>query len=178
MAVDRVWGDSDEKVEQAQRIWAATRFVGFDSFRGLPASEGPDAGRPVFDEGQYSASTAQVWANIDRWDVDQSKVELVEGFFADTCNQATVERLALGDVAVVHIDSDLYESAVMALNFCTPHFRDGSVVIFDEWFQFSGRSDHGEQRAFGEWRQKHPEWRTAELAREGAGRMAFVLTRA
>jgi hypothetical protein len=174
LAVEKVWGD-DGGAGQTQ--WDAMRFIGFDSFEGLPAPTGVDRDRPVFAEGEYAASTDQVWETLARNEVDTSKVKLIEGYFKDTCTPATASALGLHQLSVVHIDSDLYESAATALEFCTPYFRDGSVVIFDEWMQFGASPDYGEQKAFGEWRQAHPEWRAAELAREGAGRMAFVLSR-
>ncbi len=151
------------------------RFIGFDSFEGLPAVTGVDAERPAFEQGAYSAGEEGVMTLLKHHNVNLDQVRLVKGFFEETCTEATAQSLDLKHIAVAHIDSDLYASATTALNFCTPYFRDGSVVIFDEWFQFSGSPNHGEQRAFGEWRASNPGWHVAELGRESFGRIAFVL---
>ena len=37
--------------------------------------------------------------------------------------------------------------ARLALNFITPTLHDGSVIIFDEWYQFHGNPNLGGQRA-------------------------------
>jgi hypothetical protein len=44
----------------------------------------------------------------------------VPGFFRDTLNDATAKALDLKQLSIIHIDSDLYESARDALAFCTP----------------------------------------------------------
>jgi hypothetical protein len=176
LSVDAEWGNLGGQIETGRVQWAAARFIGFDSFKGIPAIRGPDAERPFYVEGEWAASEEQAWAAVDSEGIDRAKVRLVGGFFEDSCTPETAERLGLSEVAVVHIDSDIYESARVALAFCTPYLRDGSVVIFDEWFQYHANPNYGEQRAFGEWRAAHPDWQVAELGREPVGRMAFVLT--
>lgn len=42
-----------------------------------------------------------------------------------------------------------------ALEFVTDLLVDGTILIFDDWFLFRGRSDRGEQRAFAEWKERH-----------------------
>jgi hypothetical protein len=177
LSLDAVWGDLAGQVATGRHQWDALRFIGFDSFQGIPAITGPDAERPNFVEGEWAATQNQVWNTIDQSGVDRHKIHLVEGFFEESCNPETAERLGLTEIAVVHVDSDIYESARTALNFCTPYFREGSVVIFDEWFQYQGSPDYGEQRAFREWCAQNPDWHVAELAREAVGRMAFILNR-
>jgi O-methyltransferase len=153
------------------------RFIGFDSFEGLPAMTGVDAERAFFEQGTYSAGEDAVMSLLKHHDVNLDQVRLVKGFFEETCTEETARSLALRHIAVVHVDSDLYSSARTALDFCTPYFRDGSVVIFDEWFQFHGSPNHGEQRAFKEWREANEGWHVAELGRESFGRIAFVLNK-
>jgi hypothetical protein len=153
------------------------RFIGFDSFEGLPAVTGVDAERPFFEQGAYSAREDVVMTLLKQHNVSPAQVRLVKAYFEETCTEATAQSLDLKHIAVVHIDSDLCASAKTALNFCAPYFHDGSVVIFDEWLQFSGSPNHGEQRAFGEWRAPNPGWHVAELGRESFGRMAFVLNK-
>lgn len=170
-------GDATANRNAKVARWDAVRFFGFDSFEGIPDLSGPDADRPVFGKGTYAASQEEAETHLKRCNVNLDRVVLVKGFFSETCTLETAEKIGLKRIGIAHIDSDLYESATTALDFCTPFFTDGAVVIFDEWFQFGGSPNYGEQRAFREWLERNPGWHAAELAREGGGRIAFILTR-
>ncbi len=106
------------------------RFIGFDSFRGLPEDWRPDVTRGRFD-------TAGV---IPRF--DDPRVQLVPGWFDET-----VPGLALPehDVLVINVDADLYSSALTVLQGVEPHVRVGTLIYFDEF----NDAAH-ELRAFGE----------------------------
>ena len=61
-------------------------------------------------------------------------------------------------VAIFHNDSDLYESTKDVLRWIDDLALPGSVLIFDDWYSFSGNPDpenFGEQRAFAEWANRH-----------------------
>lgn len=174
------WGHASSGNDRRQGhldAWSRMRFIGFDSFEGIPVPTGPDAERMVFAAGTYSAPMDDAINLLKSHNVNLDKVKLIKGFFEDVCTPQTAADHKIEKIAVAHIDSDLYSSAVTALDFCRPYFQDGSVVIFDEWFQFGGSPEFGEQRAFREWLDKNSQWRAAELAREGNGRIAFILTK-
>lgn len=173
------WDRSFTSVEERKRFVdfiLQSRFIGFDSFEGLPKIEGVDSEIPIFKEGTYASTEDSARRHLLEHNVDMNRVKLVKGYFEQTLNEKKAQEIGLKKIRVAHIDSDLYSSACLALDFCTPYFRNGSVVVFDEWFQYSGSPDHGEQRAFREWLQKNPQWHAAELGREFAGRLAFILT--
>lgn len=176
-AWDHSMADAVREKAIFQRDYEAMRFIGFDSFEGLPAISGVDAERPTFKQGTYAAGKDIALNNLRAYGVDLERVHLVPGYFNESCTPETAAEIGIKEVAVVHIDSDLYSSAVTALDFCEPYLRDGSVIIFDEWFQFGGSPKHGEQRAFAEWQLKYRHWYVAELGRESFGRVAFVLNR-
>lgn len=106
---------------------------GFDSFQGLP-----DAWTPG-----YPGGTFDLRGGLPP--VDQN-VTLVKGWFAETIppflgahpNEA---------VSLLHVDCDLYESARTVLSEVAPRWRDGTVVVFDE---FEGLLPDTEGRAFRE----------------------------
>ena len=89
--------------------------------------------------------------NLRAHGVDLAKVEVIKGFFQQTLASSVPQDYGIEKASLIHIDSDLYESARLALNFITPALHDGSVIIFDDWFQFHGNPTLGEQRAFHEW---------------------------
>jgi len=85
-----------------------------------------------------------------------SRVELIPGWYSDTLNQGTQQRLPLRAAAIVNVDCDVYESTVPVLQFIERYLVDGSVIIFDDWYCFANRAELGEQKAFKEWLQKNP----------------------
>lgn len=157
--------------------WSKMRFIAFDSFEGMPEISGRDRIIPVFDKGSYKCDIEDFYANIQRGEVPRERVIAVKGFFEETLTTATAERLRLEKIGIVHIDCDLYESACRALDFVSPYLRDGTVVVFDDWYQFMGNPTLGEQRAFAEWRERNPEWLVTEFHKEGAFRNSFFLNK-
>lgn len=148
------------------------RFFAFDSFEGLPASEGRFAkGTMAYGLPYFQRFCAKAGVDLDR-------VVPVAGFFDVTLTEATRDRCLLTrGCHLVHIDCDLYVSAVRVLDFVEPLLAPGSVMIFDDWFSFEDQDDprqHGEQRAFHEW----PAARDfVPLAETPDWNMAFVRTR-
>jgi len=154
--VARVAGSMDGRA-QYTRIRHAIgniRFIGFDSFQGLPAPTEPE--EALFGAGDYACSRDELEENLRENQVDRSRVEIVEGFFKDTLTEETRVQHALKEAALIHIDCDLYEPALQALEFVRGLIGDGTVIIFDDWDLYKGHPDKGEQRAFKEFRQRHP----------------------
>ncbi|MDQ3475291.1 MAG: class I SAM-dependent methyltransferase, partial [Actinomycetota bacterium] len=52
-------------------------------------------------------------------------------------------------MAIAHIDSDLYSSAVFVLQQLRPRMVDGTVIVFDEFYNYPGWRGH-EYRAWQE----------------------------
>jgi methyltransferase family protein len=106
---------------------------GFDSFQGLPEDY-----RPHVREGAFA---------LDRIpEVDGA--ELVVGWFDDTL-PGFLETHP-GPVDFLHVDGDLYSSAVTVLDLVGPRLLAGSIVIFDEFFNYPGWKRH-EFRAWEEY---------------------------
>ena len=103
--------------------------VGFDSFAGLP-----EDWRLGYDAGEFAQEPPQV-----------EGAELVVGMFEDTLPGWLDGHP--GPVAFVHVDCDLYSSTVTVLEHLAPRFVEGTVVLFDEYFNFPGWQEH-EHRAW------------------------------
>ncbi len=120
---------------ESLRWWAehltdpAARFVGFDSFEGLP-----EDWRHNFREGEFRTAGPPP--------VDDPRVSFVVGWFDDTLPKY---ELPACDQLVVNIDSDLYSSATTVLEWLEPHIRPGTLVYFDELVDC-----HHEMRALAE----------------------------
>lgn len=137
-------------------------LYGFDSFEGLPEPTEVLDGQPDWmGRGSFAAGEAGVRAELRRNGVPDQSAVLVPGWFDDSL---TAEQ-GPEQVALAHIDCDLYESTAVALQWLAPRLVDGAILIFDDWWLYRGRPDRGEQRAFAEFRAAHPELAFVELLR-------------
>ena len=59
-----------------------------------------------------------------------------------------------GPVDFLHVDCDLYSSTVTVLEHVGPRLRPGSVVVFDEYFNYPGWQG-GEHLAWQEYCARH-----------------------
>ena len=107
---------------------------GFDSFIGLPENwrDGKEQGRYSC-EGQLPAVS--------------KNVELVPGWFEETLPKFLEQHSQ--PVAFVHIDCDLYSSTRTILDAMKHRLVPGSVIVFDELFNYPGFEQH-EIKAFYE----------------------------
>src|ERR1044072_7557290 len=103
---------------------------GFDSFEGLP-------------EAWLNGMPKGAFARDDLPDVPGA--ELVVGLFADTLPGFLDKHD--GHVDFLHVDGDLYSSAKTVLDHCGDRLRPGSIVHFDEFFNYPGWQAH-EYRAW------------------------------
>nr|WP_232807281.1 class I SAM-dependent methyltransferase [Geodermatophilus chilensis] len=54
-----------------------------------------------------------------------------------------------GPVSFLHVDANLYSSARTVLAHVGPRLRPGTVILFDEYFNYAGWEEH-EHRAWRE----------------------------
>ena len=170
----------DEPAELRRRVeslWSARRFFGFDSFEGMPEPAGVDRARVIWRKGTFASPLEELQRRLAEAGVPREKVVTVKGFFSDSLTEANRVRLGIERIAVAHIDSDLCESARLALAFITPALQNGTVIIFDEWFAYRGHPLMGEQLAFREWQEAHPDWLVTEYQCAGVTSKAFLVNR-
>lgn len=110
----------------------------FDTFEGLPHGDGQ------FAKGEYFGSLADVQANLAQW---LNRLEFHPGLFPQSVPASLDARFSF-----VHLDLDLYDSTLAALEWFWPRlekggvllshdypFSDGVVKAFDEFFR--GKSE-------------------------------------
>jgi hypothetical protein len=112
---------------------------GFDSFEGLPE---PWTGWTI-DRGAFGGE------GLPRV---EPNVELHVGWFDDTLGPFVADHP--GNVAFVHIDSDIYSSARTILRGLAARFRPGSIIVFNEYFNYPNWKQH-EFRAFQEFCEEY-----------------------
>lgn len=90
---------------------SVSKYIGLDSFEGLPAnSADDDVTDPNFYEKNYcSAGVDFVRTNILSTGLDANNLTLVPGFFENTLTKnLELNLLQQGKAAVIHMDVDLY----------------------------------------------------------------------
>lgn len=108
---------------------------GFDSFEGIP-SDFHFAPKGTF-------STGGAIPKLPK------NVTIIKGWFEDSLPGFLNENPSV-KVGFVHIDCDLYTSTVTVLNYLETRFFDGTVILFDEYFNYPNWQN-GEYKAFAEW---------------------------
>ena len=106
---------------------------GFDSFEGLP-----ETWRSGYPAGTFGVDNLP----------DVPGAELVVGWFDDVL-PGFLEAHP-GPVDFLHVDCDLYSSTKTVLDLVGPRLRPGSIVVFDEYFNYPGWQEH-EHRAWLEY---------------------------
>ena len=142
------------------------RFIGFDSFEGLPEPEGQDIvtdSHQPFYKGQYAASLEYVRSQLDRRGVDWDQSFLIPGYFDESFKSETVKELNIERVAIALVDCDLYSSTVDVLTFLDARLMDGAVVIMDDWKSYGDSDDRGQPLALNELLERSPKWRCEHL---------------
>ena len=107
---------------------------GFDSFEGLP-----EAWRPGFPKGMFATGELP--------DVPKN-VTLVKGLF-DRTLPPFCDRHRGAKAAFIHVDCDLHSSTQTVLSQLRDFIVPGTVIVFDEYFNYPGWQDH-EARALRE----------------------------
>jgi hypothetical protein len=110
---------------------------GFDSFEGLP-----EHWRPGFPAGAFATEQLP----------DVPGANLVVGWFDDSLPGFLEQHRE--PVAFLHLDADLYSSTRTVLEALAGRLREGTVILFDEYFNYPGWEEH-EHRAWTEFVAEH-----------------------
>jgi hypothetical protein len=125
----------------------------FDSFEGLPQDW----------VGQWKAGSFK----IDAKDIPKftnPNVRIIKGWFKDTA--PTLSAMIDAPLALVHVDGDLYSSAIDALCNIDDRIAPGTIILFDEYaMENQGQFADDEHRALHDYAAKYRRefeflWRT------------------
>ena len=123
-----------QSLNEIVKHFAPSKVYGFDTFTGLP-----ERWRAGFPEGAFDIAG------------DQTKFEdncvLYKGLFDETLPRFLAD--VHGTARLIHVDCDLYSSTRSALNVLAPRIREGTVLVFDEYFNYPGWQHH-EHKAWQE----------------------------
>jgi O-methyltransferase len=115
-----------------RKVWVA------DSFEGLPKPNPEkypaDAGDQHHTYNPVSAiSLEEVKSNFEKYGLLDEQVCFLKGWFKDTLPKASI-----GELAVVRLDGDLYESTTDALTTLYPKLNAGGYLIVDDFHVVPG----------------------------------------
>ena len=133
-------------------------IYGFDSFEGLP-----ETWRPGYEIGEFNMHR-QPPSNLPK------NALIVVGWFDETLPRLVDHHAAAGHtVGLLHVDCDIYSSTKTIFDELArgKMFRDGTVIVFDEAFNYPGFENH-EIKAFYEFLQSHPEFDVEWLGMNGS----------
>jgi len=98
---------------------ADSKFVGFDTFSGLPEDWG------YFKKGDMSA-------NDSFPEISDERCRFVKGIFQETL-PPFLKDFRTDLRKVIHMDADIYTSTLFALTMMGPYLNRGDILIFDEF---------------------------------------------
>jgi len=122
----------------------APKYVGFDTFEGMPDN---NEGNSNFQKLSFVSNLENVKERLIK-NIKESKLILIKGDFSILNGDEISKSSKL--IAIVNIDCELYESAIVALRLCRPFLQIGSVLLFDEYHGFNADSTKGERKALAE----------------------------
>jgi hypothetical protein len=122
------------------RLLPQKRVFGFDGFDGLPEN--------------WTSRMPQGFFARDSLPRVRENCELVVGWFDQTLPKFKQTRLGKNPISLLHIDSDLYSSAVTVLDTLQENIVSGTVIVFDEYINYPGWQ-LDEFRAWQEFVKKH-----------------------
>ena len=97
-----------------------SRFVGFDTFTGLP-----ERWRPTEPAGHFNANGAIP-------DIKDPRCSFEVGLFQDTL-PGFVARTSLSSRLVINLDADMFTSTLFVLTTLAPYLKSGDLIFFDEF---------------------------------------------
>lgn len=132
-------------------------FYGFDSFEGLP-EENLDNLSP-WKTGEFSMG-----GNIESRLLNNPNITLFPGWFSESLNIETVDKIGNKKCGIIHIDCDIYTSTIQVLEWIVVNdfLTEGTVIVYDDWaaYRKAGLGDDmeyslGEARAHLEISEKY-----------------------
>ena len=131
-------------------------YWGFDSFTGLPSEHvsvrRTQTSRDLWQPGAFNASRSYTPREIEEY-IGEPRARIVRGYFEETLTDALAKRMRMQPALLVEMDSDLYVSTKLALEFLLRNglVMRGTVIGYDDW---GVGGDTGEQRAHRETRDR------------------------
>jgi hypothetical protein len=121
------------------------RYIGADSFQGLPEMEPEDQRR--WSQGDFLYSEEHCLQTVRSASREDADITVIKGDFGQLQPISQAEQIPW----VIHVDCDLYTSTLHALRSCAGIIgRGGGIICFDDYFSGALVGARGEREAFEE----------------------------
>lgn len=156
-------------------------IVGYDSFKGLPGSDD----HPRWHKNMFSNNHSyHPFCKLGEKVTDHTTYKLFEyyklpkpiievGDFNATIPKTI--NIKYKKAALIHIDCDLYKSTKYILYSMESILQEGTLLLFDDWFNFKGNKNKGEQKAFYEF-FNNSKWSYIEYQTYATFGKSFIIT--
>lgn len=111
-------GGSLYMIAQYLKDWSHKKIFGYDTFEGLPESESVH-----LTEGRFRSNFETVQQSFI--DSGLTNVELVKGYFPDTCKNTLV--------SFAHLDMDLYKPTIRSLVHLNTVMNVKGIIVLDDY---------------------------------------------
>ena len=145
----------------------------FDSFQGLPSTT-------ITNDGIFKTGTFNTGVNDFKKIVKKKTGKLINdnniiiGYYENSLTDELQSKMP--KVGIVHIDVDLYSSAITVLNFIKPLLQIGTIILFDDWYTFPVGTNMGEARALKEFCDANPNFKFEEWKSYSTFGKSFFVT--
>ena len=169
---------ANESQKDIHKIPFQRRIIGFDSFEGLKKNEHPRWSEGLFKTNHsfhpFMAEGERVTAQsvLDLFNA----CELSPPFIKEGNYEDAVPDVIESQAAIVHIDCDLYESTKTVFESIHETLQEGTVLLFDDWFNFKGHPAKGEQGAFRSYIDAQSRWSFVEYQNYATFGKSFIVT--
>ena len=126
----------------------------FDSFEGLPEYKSEADYNPVWNKGDFYGSETMI-DNLVRRSGFTGKFHKIKGYYEESLTEKLQRELSKNPPSIVNIDVDYFTSAKLVLRFLEPLLQDGTIIYFDDIYEYLGNQNKGEIRAIREFESKN-----------------------
>lgn len=129
------------------------KFLGFDSFEGF-GDLSKDDEHPFYKNLNFKTDYNSVHKRLSKvlGKKNSASLELVKGFFNESCDGIEPSKYGVEKAAVILIDCDTYDGSKSSFGFIEQTLQEGTVLILDDYFSYKGKSERGIKKAFDEWK--------------------------
>ena len=126
----------------------------FDSFEGLPKYKNKEDYNPAWRKGQFYGSAAMIDGMVKKLRFT-GRFQKIKGYYENSLTKKLQKSLAKYPPSIVNIDVDYFTSAKLALEFLEPLLQDGTMLYFDDIYEYLGNQNKGELKAIREFETKY-----------------------
>ena len=149
-------------------------FYGFDSFEeGFKYFNEKDK-HPFFREGDFVSSYEKTKKRFKKY----SNVKIIKGYFEESiANKNILEVCGYDKCAVIFIDCDLMNPALISLDFVKPIIQEGTIIILDDYWAYKGSLELGTCGALATFLKNNPNINVRKFNTYGYGGVSFIVTK-